>query len=348
MRAGAVANDAKRMPARQTKRPMRKTLVAITIASMALLHTITAVHAAPPPEGEPPAEVKVGIYITELSDLDLRANKFTIAFWIWWLHNLPDYMPAETVEITNAAGAAEITSSYEYPQPVGVYQGAKYRATVLKQWDITNYPFDKQQLLVDIEENFLSPTDLTFVVDATGTKIDPRITLQQWNITNFKVVSAAVEYPTVYGDPNIAGETSSYPAVLATINIERNNPWWTLVKSLIGAITGFLLAMTAFLIRPDQLGDRLFLTTAAVFSVIGNQIVLDTFLPPVSGLPLVFKIQAITFLAILASTLTQVLSSRGLRAGNSQGAARMDSRAAFTIMAVYLATNTLLLIGANS
>lgn len=327
---------------------MHKTLLAIPAALIALLFTVTAVQAAPLPDGEAPAEVKVGLYITELSDLDLRANKFTITFWIWWLHDLPDYKPAETVEITNAAGAAEITSAYEYPEANGVYQGAKYRATVLKQWDIDNYPFDKQQLLVDIEENFLSPADLVFAVDDAGTKIDPRVTLQQWNITGFQVVPAAVEYPTVYGDPKLSGETSSYPAIIAKINLERNNPWWTLAKSLIGAITGFLLAMTAFLIRPDQLGDRLFLTTAAVFSVIGNQIVLDTFLPPVSGLPLVFKIQAITFLAIIASTFAQVLSSRGLRAGNVAAATRLDTTAALTIMALYIGTNTLLLIGANS
>lgn len=327
---------------------MRKILLAITIAGIFLTATITAAHAAPRGDGDAPVEVKVGLYITELSDLDLRANKFTIAFWIWWLHNLPDYKPAETVEITNAAGAAEITSSYEYPEPTGVYQGAKYRATVLKQWEIDNYPFDKQQLLVDIEENFLSPADLVFAVDDAGTKLDPRITLQQWHITGFKVVPAAVVYPTVYGDPNIAGATSSFPAILATIQLERKNPWWTLAKSLIGALTGFLLAMTAFLIRPDQLGDRLFLTTAAVFSVIGNQIVLDTFLPPVSGLPLVFKIQAITFLAIIASTFAQVLASRGLRAGQAASATRLDTIAALTIAALYITSNTLLLINANS
>ena len=326
---------------------MRNTLLAIATAGIALLLTIPAVHAAPRPDGKTPAEVKVGLYITELSDFDLRANKFTIAFWIWWVHNLPNYQPAQTVEITNAAGAAEITSSYEYPAPDGVYQGAKYRATVLKQWDIDNYPFDKQQLQVDIEENFLSPADLVFAVDDAGTKIDPRITLQQWTITRFKVTSAAVEYPTVYGDPNLAGQTSSYPAVLATIELERNNPWWTLIKSLIGSLTGFLLAMTAFLIRPDQLGDRLFLTTAAVFSVIGNQIVLDTFLPPVSGLPLVYKIQAITFLAIICSTGAQVLASRGLRAGQAASATRLDTTAALTITALYLTSNALLLISAN-
>lgn len=327
---------------------MHKALLAMPVAVIALLLTVTAVQAAPRSDGETPAEVKVGIYVTELSDLDLRANKFTIAFWIWWLHDLPDYKPAETIEITNAAGAAEITSSYEYPEANGVYQGAKYRATVLKQWNIDNYPFDKQELIVDIEENFLSPDDIVFVPDIKGSKIDPRISLQQWHISNFQLTASPVEYPTVYGDPKLSGETSSYPAILAKINLERNNPWWTLAKSLIGAITGFLLAMTAFLIRPDQLGDRLFLTTAAVFSVIGNQIVLDTFLPPVSGLPLVFKIQAITFLAIIASTLAQVVSSRGLRAGNVAGATRLDTTAALTIMALYIGTNTLLLIGANS
>ena len=106
--------------------------------------------------------------------------------------------------------------------------------------------------------------------------------------------------------------------------------------------------MTAFLIRPDQLGDRLFLTTAAIFSVIGNQIVLDTFLPPVSGLPLVYKIQAITFLAIICSTGAQVLASRGLRAGQAASATRLDTTAALTIAALYLTSNTLLLISANS
>lgn len=321
--------------------------IAIALALIAVLSAAPTVLAAPRPDGETPAEVKVGIYVTELSDLDLRGNKFTIAFWIWWLHNVPDYKPAETVEITNAAGSAEITSVYEYPQAVGVYAGAKYRATVLKQWNIDNYPFDRQELFVDIEENFLSPDDIVFVPDLEGSKIDPRISLQQWHISNFQLSAAAVEYPTVYGDPNLAGNTSSYPALSATISLERNNPWWTLIKSLIGAFTGFLLTMSAFLIRPEQLGDRLFLTTAAIFSVIGNQIVLDTFLPPVAGLPLVYKIQTATFAAIIASTLAQVLSSRSLRASSDKRATRLDTAAAFLILTLYLGYIALLLFTAT-
>ena len=105
-----------------------------------------------------------------------------------------------------------------------------------------------------------------------------------------------------------------------SVNLERKAPWLTFIKSLIGAFIGFSLAMAAFLIRPDQLGDRLFLTAASVFAVIGNQIVLDSYLP---------------FVTIIVTTFSQVLSSHLVRANSPTLAQRLDTGAGLATFTLY-------------
>ncbi len=70
-------------------------------------------------------------------------------------------------------------------------------------------------------------------------------------------------------------------------------------------------------------------------------------LPPVAGLPLVYKIQTATFAAIIASTLAQVLSSRSLRASSDKRATHLDTAAAFLILTLYLGYIALLLFTAT-
>ena len=223
---------------------------------------------------------------------------------------------------------------------------AKFHATVHKQWDISSYPFDRQRLEVQLEDEGDSSA-FHFIADRENSKIDPGVTLEQWHIIDFHLEAEDHEYPTTYGDPALTG-TSTYSRVTAIINLERKSPWFTFLKSLIGAFIGFFLAMAAFLIQPNQLGDRLFLTTASVSAVIGNQIVLDSYLPPVAGLPLVFKIQILTFLTIIVTTLSQVLSSRLMRANRPAIANRLDTIAGITIFAAYSGEVLWLLLAATA
>lgn len=309
------------------------TLAALLVAALWMLLSVRAASAATPPDGDAPMVVKTGMYIVNLSNLDLAGNTFSISMWQWFVHNSPDYKPYDTLEIVNAAAFAT-EAGFEEVRGDIVWSQAKFRATVHKQWNIGSYPFDRQQLIVHFEEGENDSSAIRFVADNQNSAIDAAVTLEQWNIKDFHLDAEDHVYPTTYGDPDLTG-TSSYPRVSAIINLERKAPWLTFIKSLIGAFIGFSLAMAAFLIRPDQLGDRLFLTTASVFAVIGNQIVLDSYLPPVADLPLVFQIQILTFVTIIVTTFSQVLSSRLVRANRSVFAQRLDTGAGLATLTLY-------------
>ena len=329
-----------------TTRTLRAALAVLVAAILCLLPAVRPAHAALPPDGAAPLQVKTGMYIIDLSDLDLAGNTFSIAMWQWFVHTDPDYKPYETVEIVNAANFAT-EAGFEEITGATTWSQAKFRATVHKQWDISSYPFDRQRLEVQLEEGENDASAIHFVADNENSKIDTGVTLEQWHIIDFHLEAEDHEYPTTYGDPTLTG-TSTYSRVTAIINLERKSPWFTFLKSLIGAFIGFFLATAAFLIAPDQLGDRLFLTTASVFAVIGNQIVLDSYLPPVAGLPLVFKIQILTFLTIIVTTLSQVLSSRLMRANRPAIANRLDTIAGITIFAAYSGEVLWLLLAATA
>ena len=74
----------------------------------------------------------------------------------------------------------------------------------------------------------------------------------------------------------------------------------------------------------------------------------DSYLPPVAGLPLVFKIQILTFLTIIVTTLSQVLSSRLMRANRPAIANRLDTIAGITIFAAYSGEVLWLLLAATA
>ena len=322
-----------RGPAAFSLRSARTVLATGLLAALWLLLPVPPANAATPPDGDAPIIVKTGMYIVDLSNLDLAGNTFSIAMWQWFVHNSPDYKPYETLEIVNAAAFAT-EAGFEEVRGDTVWSQAKFRATVHKQWNIGSYPFDRQQLVVHLEEGENDSSAIRFIADNENTNIDAAVTLEQWNIKDFDLEAEDQVYPTTYGEPDLTG-TSSYPRVSAIVNLERKAPWLTFIKSLIGAFIGFSLAMAAFLIRPDQLGDRLFLTTASVFAVIGNQIVLDSYLPPVADLPLVFQIQILTFVTIIVTTFSQVLSSRLVRANSPTLAQRLDTGAGLATFTLY-------------
>ena len=69
--------------------------------------------------------VKTGMYIVDLSNLDLPGKTFSIAMWQWFLHNSPEYKPYETLEIVNAAAFATEAGFEE----VGVTQSGRKQSS---------------------------------------------------------------------------------------------------------------------------------------------------------------------------------------------------------------------------
>lgn len=254
--------------------------------------------------GAGPTKVKGGMYITQLYDLDLPKKSFNIAFWAWFLHNNETYKLTDSVEIANSK-----SSSLRYPfstNNAGLqWEQGKYYATVAQDWDIKNYPFDKQKLQVYLEDGQNDINSLVFEADTKNSRIDQSVSLIGWTIESFELTPTPAVYATTYGDPNLdaqnpsAGGQSIYSRLVATITIKRNGTS-VLPSMFIGFFVAFILSSLSYFMIIDTLTTpRFSMNTGALFASIGNKIAADRLITESSSLTLIDTIEITTFIVIL-------------------------------------------------
>ena len=90
----------------------------------------------------------IGVYVTSLRDLDPVGDSFGIDFWVWSVHP-PGDNPLDRLEFVNAK---QIETRLERTTQRGDLEWSrlKARATVLHDWDLTDFPFDRQTLTLDL------------------------------------------------------------------------------------------------------------------------------------------------------------------------------------------------------
>src|SRR5688572_5960088 len=144
-----------------------------------------------------PDTVKLGVFFTSVYDLNLAEKSFTADFWIWYNYTNDSINPLESVEISNAK---EFEFQSDDLEKVGNINWAthKCKATVKKEWNLKNFPFDKQELHIEIEDAIYDSEQLIYVADTQNSKYDKNIKLDEWQIKKFKVSQMNKEYETTY------------------------------------------------------------------------------------------------------------------------------------------------------
>ena len=276
-----------------------------------------AITPAPTPEAAPPAEptkVKVGIFVTQLYDLDMSKRSFSINFWTWYLHPDKAYKPLDNVEVVNAK-TATIRFPSVTPKDEVAWEGekkqifwdqGKYSVTAFQDWDVTNFPFDRQILHIQMEDGQNDASQTVFLADAENSKIDDTVVVPGWTIESFKIKARDSVYKTTYGDPTLQG-SSTYSRVTAAITVRREG-LRLLGSMFIGFFVAFCLTcLTYFLDTDFMAGARVGMCGGAIFASVGNKYVVDNYLPPVSTFTLADAIEASTFTVIIFAILTVVV-----------------------------------------
>ncbi|BAI74700.1 hypothetical protein AZL_b00370 (plasmid) [Azospirillum sp. B510] len=264
--------------------------------------------AAPPAAAEKPAgptEVKVGMYVTQLLDFDMSKRSFYASFWMWYLQDNPDYDPHATVEVVNAKSDSVKFAALDTSKGIR-WQQEKHNTVLAEDWEIAHFPFDRQKLVIAIEDGQSDTGRIRFVADSKNSRIDPAATVPGWTIEGFELTAQDVTYNTSYGDPTLS-EDSVYSRVVATITVKRQGVR-LLCSLFVGFGVAFLLALLTFFLDFESMaGSRIGLCAAAVFAAVGNKYALDGYLPPASTFTLADVIVSTTFVAILLAALAVVL-----------------------------------------
>jgi len=295
---------------------LRFLATALTIALLVAMQGDAVAEAAPKP-------VKVGLFISNLFDVDFARQDVEAQFWVWFDHGDPSFDPKKDIEIVNARAVETQVSSRSEVAGKGIWDQAKYSAVLNENWSVANYPFDRQKIRIVIESTNADARTLQFVPDIDGTRLRRDLTLAGWKIEGMKIFAANEFYETAYGDPSMSSVGPSiYPRVTVEIDVKRNG-WRLLLSTFIGfglaiALAGIVLTSSAFRHSSEviDIGAQLAIATGALFSTIGSGYILQSGLPPTTEFSLADAFQltafAVTFLTMLMIYVVHVLRKRRL------------------------------------
>jgi hypothetical protein len=261
----------------------------------------------------PPSDVKFGMFITNIHDINFSDNEYDVEFWSWFLTENIEYNPSGRTEITNAknfsirnASTQEIAGQYLHSQ---VFKG-----TIKQHWDISKFPFDTQQLVISIEDT-LDPSDsLTFSIDPTSS-IANNIIPEGWTLKSFEVKSTTTDYPTTFGDPTLAaGANYTFSQAKAVITLQRNGIR-VFITSFLGLFVATFLIIIVFAINTSSkslatipLQPRITLCVGSLFAAVGAIYGLDAKVPYTTSFALSDSLQITTFAGIILAIISSVSS----------------------------------------
>lgn len=288
--------------------------------------------------------VKVGIYITNLYDFDLADGSFVAEFWTWSLHNNDNLSFKDTQEVIKAKKT--ICSNFATQKKANLnWEQKKCVATILQDWDIRNFPFDTQELVINLEETMLDSAVVAYVADTENSKINHNLSLDEWHINAFNILAKNAEYNTTYGDPELQG-SSSYPSVQATVSLSRTSSWTTFIKLVTGLYVAFLIALMVFRIKPPDSDNRVELAVGGLFAAVGNKYIVESIVPTSTQNTMIDNMHNITFGAILLIVIMVIYISSQFYEGHQDKALRLDKISFWGILATYIALNLILVIKA--
>lgn len=266
---------------------------------LALVHAV-AVAAAEP--------TTVGVYVTQVTSIDLKSNSYGIDFWIWFRSKGREASPIDTFEIMDGRVTGK-TNLIKKKLPDGTdYASARVTATVHQQWDLHRYPFDDHVLELKIEDSEFDVKNVVFVPDTANQGLDPMVQVAGWDIVRLSSDVAPHTYHSNYGDTSLATNAETqFSRYTARIEAERRGVA-RFFKTVFALLVAVLASWCAFFIRPKDASPRVSVSVGALFAGAAGTIALNNQLPDLNYATLADKVVYLCLSMILLSLLGTVIS----------------------------------------
>lgn len=281
--------------------------------------------------------VKAGIYVTSIHDIDFRQNEYTVNLWLWLKYKRREFDFVQNLEIPQAKTVTKLFSTVDSSHG-GIYLLMKLQCVMKDSWRIRNFPFDRQNLRLALENSQFDSHDLVFVADTAGKKYDPRFTLRGWNIDSFQITTGIRPYETNFGDPEIPGPHTEYSTYKVKIGMHRDaqDLFW---KMFLGMYVAFMISYICFYIHADNIDSRFGLSVGSLFAAVGNKYIVDASLPETTSFTLVDTLHGITMLFIFVVVAFSAYSLRLVKRNQLRASTRFDFIAAQVLLVLYITLN---------
>lgn len=249
-----------------------------------------------------PDTVKIGCYVISLHNFNFPEKEYNARLWLWMVYANTQISFSHNVEVPNAKSFTideTILDSLVENGKTKRWVQMKLNCTMKQSWNITGYPFDYQHLKILVENTKYDARNLSFVVDTVGEFYDPKLLVDGWDITDFKVNTGISNYSTNFGESALAVAKAEYANLEIDITLQRN-AWGLFFKLFLGMYVAFSIAYVSFYINPRVADPRFGLPVGGLFSAVGNKYIVDGYLPDSSQITIVDWLHGLTFIMILA------------------------------------------------
>lgn len=286
----------------------------------------------PDPEGQA-TPVSIGLYVLDVQDIDAAAQNFTADVYITlsWRDErlrLPTPSSAQAHRVVRISDIWEpgltlinrtevrvmsVDLARVYADGLVVVE-TRRQALLASPLDLRDFPFDRQELRIDVASTRYGPQELELVLDRERSGHMEDFSLAGWDVST--------------------GEASTSDARLAGKRVARFTQRLTARRQSVFFVTKIIvplslivfMAWAVFWIDPEDVGPQLGVATASVLTLIAFQFSLVGLLPEISYLTridqFVLGATLLVFLALGEALLTTRLGRRGRR----ELAAKLDSR----------------------
>jgi len=299
-----------------------------------------------------PDTIRTGIFVKSLFNFNSTDFSYDVDCWIWFKGKKRCIIPEKEIEIANAKSFVFSAQSYDTVMDesgeVWYWTSLNCKATIIQNWDLRHFPFDRQVLKVVIESTGLDLRELIFVQDNINNQIfDENLDHLGWRrVGRENVLTSAHNYSTNFGDPSLSESKSCYPNIAFNINLARNS-LGLFFKLFMGCYVAFFVTVLVFLIRPIHVDPRFGLSIGALFAAVGNMYVVDANVPDSLSFGLIDQIHVVTFFFILLSMMISIRSLHLFETKRINQQIRLDRLSLYIFMGTYFIINFILIGNAN-
>jgi hypothetical protein len=317
--------------------------------ALALSLAPAGAYGASPHAAAGPAACRLGAFVTSLHSIDTGGGTFGMDMWVWSVCPDPRREPLKTMELFTA-NAADRSLYSVTPRPQGAWSQVKVAGTFREHYDLRNYPFDRHQLVISLEEGVEDATQFVYAPDRANSRIDPSVRIEGWRVMGFAVRPRIVVYPTTFGDPSLpAGAKAPYTRLDLIIDIARDQVT-SFLKLTIPLYAAAALALVSFLMHTEKdarLNPRIAFLGGAMLTVVINMRSIDEAVGQAEGVSLLDLLHSAVLLLIVAATVEAIVCTAWLeRRVAVAKVRRLDYVCFWTGGALYLLANVAAVLSA--
>ena len=284
--------------------------------------------------------VSVGLYVLRVNKVSPRDGSFDVDMWLWFRWLGTDVRPEQTFELANGVITNRTESEVTIDGGMN-YTTVRVQGTIFHDYDVRRFPLDDHLISIEIEDSNLEDRLLTYQVDE-GIALDPAVAVAGWQVALQPATVQTHTYSTTYGLRDSGTAASVYSRFSVPITLTRIS-YGPMFKAFWISLLAVLLGLLAFLIKSDDLDARFGMGVGSIFAASANAFIISDTLPQTTAVTLAEQINLIAVGVIFTSVFISIWSLRLRYVGRDDDSLRLDRNAMYTLGALYLALNALVM-----